>query len=70
MIQVRLDRLMKEKGYTGSLRSLAIDINDDRERIRRFAANEMTKVPLDLIDKLCDFFDCEINELLIRVKDN
>jgi DNA-binding Xre family transcriptional regulator len=71
VIYVRLDELLVERQRENgedkplSLRELAERAQVPRESLRRFAANKMERVPLDLVENLCLFLKCDIGELMI-----
>lgn len=64
-IYSRLQALTDAKGV--SLREVARDTVGERsfESIRRLAANETSRYSRDLLEKLCDYFDCEISDILV-----
>jgi DNA-binding Xre family transcriptional regulator len=64
-ITSNLKNLLKERHPDMSLRQFAEVINEDREKVRRFAANDFRKLSVELVEKLCEYFDCGIEELLI-----
>lgn len=76
MIYIRLNELLeqhqKEKGLEKplSLRELADRILVHRESLRRFAANKMDRIPLELVEKVCLYFNCGIEDLLVIVEED
>lgn len=68
MIYIRLKELMAEKDCQLSLRKLADDLKENRDTVRRLAANEYLRLPVDLLDKICVYFDCEIGDLIVHMK--
>jgi len=60
---------MKEKGYPSSLRELAKEIEVNRERLRTFASNNTPSLSVEVMDKICNYYDCSISELLVHLKD-
>ena len=64
MIRVTLNEYLHKHSYAGSLRDLADEINHNREKVRRFASNEMKLYPEDLLSDLCDYFNCNVEDLL------
>ncbi|WP_019156946.1 helix-turn-helix domain-containing protein [Robertmurraya massiliosenegalensis] len=71
MIYVRLNELLiehqKQHGLDKplSLRELSELTEIQRESLRRFAANKMDRLPVDVIEKVCLYLNCDINELLV-----
>jgi len=51
------------------IRQLARDIDYRFETVRQMYNDDSKQFPRDLLDKLCDYFDCDINELLILVEE-
>ena len=47
-----------------SKRSLAEDLNISRYTIYALANNELDQYPRDVIETLCNFFNCDVGELL------
>lgn len=69
MIYIKLHELMAEKGYPSSLRKLSEELNISRERIRSFASNEKPSVSLEVINAICNYYDCDIGDLIVHEKD-
>ena len=65
MIKVTLNEHLEKIGYSSSLRELADSIGYNREKLRRFAANEMKMYPSDLLNDLCEYLDCGLTDLII-----
>ena len=70
MVYVRLLELMAEKGYPSSLRELAKNIGENRERIRSFASNETPNLSVVVMNKICNYYNCSLSELIIHIKDD
>lgn len=68
-IRVNVQALLDARGM--SLRQLAKDIDHDFEGVRRFANNTSTRYSRDLLEKLCDYFECGLTDILImeRIED-
>lgn len=64
MITVILNDYLHKRSYEGSLRELADQIGHNREKVRRFASNEMKLYPEDLLSDLCDFLNCNLEDIL------
>lgn len=71
VITIKLHEILYEKQRQNgdarpiSLRDLADRVGVHRESLRRFAANEMERVPLDLVAKLCVYLNCKVGDLLV-----
>jgi len=76
VIYIRLNELLEEHQKRHrlekpiSLRELAERIDVHRESLRRFAANKMDRIPVDVVEKVCLFFNCDIGELLLILNDD
>lgn len=70
MVTITLNAYLNKIGYKGSLRELAGAIDYNREKLRRFASNEMKMYPNDLINSLCNYFQCEISDFMAYVEDD
>ncbi|WP_445678316.1 helix-turn-helix domain-containing protein [Psychrobacillus sp. FSL H8-0487] len=64
MITVTLNDYLHKISYEGSLRELADQIGHNREKVRRFASNEMKLYPEELLSDLCDFLKCNLEDIL------
>ncbi len=67
MIKCHLWRYMGERKLNVS--ELARETGIPRSGIEALYKDEALRVELDAIDKLCDYFDCEISDLFERVVD-
>ena len=72
-IRYRLNELMrkwevKQQEPTGSLtfRRLAQLVELSPDTLNRIANQKVTRIDHETIDKLCIFFRCELNELMMR----
>lgn len=65
MIRSNLKALADGRGV--SVRQLARDIDYRFETVRLMYNDELERYPRELLDRLCAYFDCEINNLLKRV---
>ena len=61
MIKCHLSKIMGERKLKISDVSIATGIN--RGTITRLYKETATRVDLDVIDKLCEFFECKISDL-------
>ncbi|AQR77246.1 helix-turn-helix transcriptional regulator [Paenibacillus larvae] len=53
-----------------SIRQIAKDIDYRFESIRQLYNNESKHYPKELLTKLCNYFNCEIGELLVLKEDD
>jgi len=58
----------REGEETGSLtfRRLAQRVNLSPDTLNRIANQKITRIDHETIDKLCDFFGCELGDLMMR----
>ncbi|GAC43883.1 helix-turn-helix domain-containing protein [Paenibacillus popilliae] len=57
-------RVLAESRGVG-IRQIARDIDYRYETVRQMYNDESKQFPRDLLYKLCAYFDCDINELLV-----
>lgn len=62
MIKSNLKQLVD--GRKVSIRQLSEDINHGFETVRKMYNDELKQFPKELLDKLCNYFDCEAGELI------
>lgn len=72
-IYYRLNELMRawetqHEEPSGSLtfRRLAQLVNLSPDTLNRIANQKVTRIDHETIDKLCDFFGCELSDLIVR----
>ncbi|WP_251406746.1 helix-turn-helix transcriptional regulator [Metabacillus litoralis] len=71
MVQIRsnLANLVKEYNEKNaaslSIRQLAVDIEEQYEVVRRLYNDDMERYPRRLLEKLCLYFNCRIDSILI-----
>ncbi len=63
-IQSKLSSLMGDKRYT--IQDVHEKTGLSRNTISGLYNDKTTRVDLETIDKLCDLFDCQPNDLLVR----
>ncbi len=66
MIKIRLAEIATEKGYTRTTLSMATKIS--YPTVLLFWNDTVKKVDLDILDRLCDFLECDACDLIKRVK--
>ena len=67
MIKSRLKILLATKETTQ--RQLAIDTGCREATINALANNRIKQVPIDMLDKLCKYFDCQPSDILVYEPD-
>ena len=67
MIKVRLRELAEAKGYTRSTLSAATHIS--YPTVLLFWNDNVKKIDVDILDRLCEFLNCEPGDLIQRVPD-
>lgn len=71
MIQFRLKELIARHdritGVKPTYRQLALATGLSTNTITRIARNDVSMVGLKTLDKLCEFFGCDLSDLIIRV---
>lgn len=67
----RLTALMGEKQAKMNKRVTPVDVADavglSRQAIHKWIHNQISSYPADTLDKLCEYFDCEVGDILYRV---
>lgn len=67
MIKCHLSRLMGEKKI--KIADLARELNIHRNTLTLLYYEKAKRIDLDVLDKLCNYFDCSISDLLEKPKD-
>jgi len=68
LLQERLiDKAFKENRKI-TLNEVAEETDIGRATLTRIVNKRDYNVRTDVIDKLCEYFDCEVSEIIIRVK--
>lgn len=65
MIKSNLKQLVDDKNI--SIRQLSEEIDHGFETVRKMYNDELKHFPKDLLDKLCNYFECEPGDLIKRV---
>lgn len=67
----RLLALMGEKQAKTNQSVTAVEVSRavgmSRQAIHKWIHNEIASYPAETLDKLCEFFDCEVGDILVRV---
>lgn len=66
-LELRIEEYLKERGISKNRICKEMDI--PRSNFNRYCRNEFQRLETNLICKLCDYFECEVNELIIYVKE-
>ena len=65
-VKIKLHELMG-KHKIRSINKLSIETGITRQTLTRMYNEESTQLDFATIGKLCDFFDCDVGELLVLV---
>lgn len=66
-IQVLIAQRNQQGGPKVSLRGLAEELGISRYTIYAFANNKLDDLPVDMLEKLCRYFQCGVSDLLVLV---
>lgn len=66
MVRCHLARLMAEKKL--KIVDVARDTGLNRNTVTLLYKETAQRIDLETIDKLCEYFDCELSDLLERIK--
>ena len=61
-IQINLNKLMKDSGL--SINKLSQRAEMERTQVRRFCNNDITRLDIDVLARLCTVLNCQIGDLL------
>jgi len=61
-IQIKLDELIKRAGISKNKLSHRAEMQ--RSQINRYCNNEITRLDIDVLARLCTVMDCKISDLL------
>lgn len=65
-LHLRINELILEKGI--SKNRICKDLDIPRGNFNRYCRDEFQRIDANLILKLCNYFDCEISELIEIVR--
>ena len=65
-IESKLSVMMGERKY--NMQNVIDKTGLDRTTVSNFYHDKLKRIDLKMLDKLCDLFDCEANDLLRRIK--
>ncbi len=66
-IHIRIIELLNENGI--SKNQICKDLNLPRGNFNRYCRDDFQRIDANLIIKLCDYFGCDISELLVILDD-
>ncbi|MBQ8350533.1 MAG: helix-turn-helix transcriptional regulator [Clostridia bacterium] len=61
-IKIKLDALLKEKGLSKNKLSHRAEMQ--RTQINNYCKNEITRLDIDVLARICSVLDCKIEDLL------
>jgi len=64
-IHMRIEELLVERGISKNRICKELDI--PRPNFNRYCRDEFQRIDANLVVKLCDYFNCDISDLLILV---
>ncbi len=64
-IHMRIEELLKERGISKNKICKELDI--PRPNFNRYCRDEFQRIDANLVVKLCDYFNCDISDLLVLV---
>ncbi len=59
---IKLDSLLKSKGVSKNKVCKYCDMQ--RTQLNRYINNEMDRVDLSILTRLCEYLDCEVSDIL------
>ena len=66
-IHMRIVELLTERGI--SKNQICKDLDIPRGNFNRYCRDEFQRIDANLVVKLCDYFHCDIGDLLVLVED-
>ena len=66
-LELKIEELLKEKGVSKNTICKELDI--PRSNFNRYCRNEFQRLDANLIGKLGEYFECEVGELIVYVKE-
>ncbi len=64
-IHMRIEEQLRERGI--SKNQICKDLDIPRGNFNRYCRDEFQRIDANLVVKLCDYFNCDISDLLILV---
>ena len=66
-IHMRIEELLEERGT--SKNQICKDLDIPRGNFNRYCRDDFQRIDANLIIKLCGYFECSINDLLVIVEE-
>mgnify|MGYP003294465714 FL=1 len=66
-IHMRIVEMLTEQSI--SKNQICKDLDIPRGNFNRYCRDEFQRIDANLVIKLCDYFDCDISDLLVLVND-
>lgn len=66
-IHMRIVELLAERGI--SKNQICKDLDIPRGNFNRYCRDEFQRIDANLVVKLCDYFNCDIGDLLVIIND-
>lgn len=66
-IHMRIEELLKEQGI--SKNKICKDLDLGRGNFNKYCRDEFQRIDANLLLKLCEYFSCNIEELLVILED-
>ena len=66
-LELKIEEKLREKGVSKNTICKELDI--PRSDFNRYCRNEFQRLDANLICKLCDYFGCEVGDLICYVKE-
>lgn len=66
-LHMRINEILKIQGKSKNIVCKALEI--PRSNFNRYCRDEFQRIDANLICKLCEYFDCEVGDLIEFVKD-
>lgn len=66
-VRIRLETLLKEKGV--SKNKICKHCDMQRTQLNKYVNNQMDRVDLAILARLCDYLDCDVSDILEYIKE-
>ena len=66
-IHLRIDELLQERGV--SKNQICKDLDLPRGNFNKYCRDQFQRIDANLILKLCEYFQCEIKDLIVIIED-
>ncbi len=67
-IVIEIERILAEKGISKT--QLCYMCKLQRTQLNRYCKNKVSRVDLHTLEKICDFLECDVNDILKLEKEN